>query len=78
MLKKIVLYIDEIKFIAYGYYIKNTSPKTLIIKTKIRGQLSACDFAEITTVTADDKVYNVRFQSMCASTHEEWYFDILN
>ncbi len=29
MLKKIVLYIDVIKFIAYGYYIKNASPKNI-------------------------------------------------
>ncbi len=78
MLKKTVLYIDAIKFVAYGYYIKNTVPRTLIIKTKVRGQLSAYDYSEIKTVTADDKVYNVSFQSMYSSDHEEWYFDILD
>ncbi len=76
-MKKIILYINNIKFIAYGYSIKNTNPRTLLIKTHIRGQLFNLDYSELNVIRINDDIYNVRYKTMASSTNEEWYFEIL-
>ena len=71
-------YIDDLKFIAIGHTVKNSSPKILVLKTDVRGQLNNIEYKDIRVIKIKDETYyKVKYQMMVASKNEDWYFEIL-